>query len=90
MAATRTLTSISTGEWVSKNPVETFNLGALIGEQLQGGEVLLLSGPLGAGKTIFVKGLASSLGLDPEEITSPSLTLVNPTRTRLPVYHADL
>jgi tRNA threonylcarbamoyladenosine biosynthesis protein TsaE len=90
MAATPTSTRISTGEWVSNNPVETFNLGALIGEQLQGGEVLLLSGPLGAGKTIFVKGLASSLGLDPQEITSPSFTLVNPYSGRLPLYHIDL
>jgi len=55
-----------------------------------GGEVLLLSGPLGAGKTIFVKGLASALGLDPEEVTSPSFTLVNPYAGRLSLYHIDL
>lgn len=50
----------------------------------------MLDGPLGAGKTVFVKGLASALGIDPEEITSPSFTLVNPYAGRLPLVHIDL
>ena len=77
-------------EWVSANAEETFQLGEQVGAQLTGGEILLLSGPLGAGKTIFVKGLASALGLDPEEVTSPSFTLVNPYTGQLPLYHIDL
>lgn len=81
---------ISTGEWLSRSAEETFRFGAQTGAELNGGEVLLLSGPLGAGKTIFVKGLASSLGLDPEEVTSPSFTLVNPYDARLRLYHIDL
>lgn len=79
-----------TGQWVSNNAAETFALGERIGAQLKGGEVLLLDGPLGAGKTVFVKGLASALGIDPEEVTSPSFTLVNPYSSRLPLYHIDL
>jgi tRNA threonylcarbamoyladenosine biosynthesis protein TsaE len=81
---------IPNGEWISYQADETFNLGNRIGEQLAGGEIILLSGPLGAGKTIFVKGLASALGIDPEEVTSPSFTLVNPYKGRLTLYHIDL
>ena len=79
-----------TGEWVSNNPEDTFARGEQTGTQLTGGEVLLLDGPLGAGKTVFVKGLASALGVDPEEVTSPSFTLVNPYDGRLPLFHIDL
>jgi tRNA threonylcarbamoyladenosine biosynthesis protein TsaE len=81
---------ISTGEWISHEADETFHLGNRMGEQLTGGEILLLSGPLGAGKTIFVKGLAAALGVDPEEVTSPSFTLVNPHKEKLSLYHIDL
>lgn len=81
---------IPKAEWISHSQAETFRLGEQVGELLIGGEILLLSGPLGAGKTVFVKGLASALGLDPEEVTSPSFTLVNPYAGRLPLYHIDL
>jgi tRNA threonylcarbamoyladenosine biosynthesis protein TsaE len=53
--------------------------------------VLLLSGDLGAGKTAFVKGLAAGLGIDPDEVTSPTFTLVHEYRGgRLPLVHVDL
>jgi tRNA threonylcarbamoyladenosine biosynthesis protein TsaE len=81
---------IPTGEWVSHAPTETFSLGRQIGAELIGGEILLLNGPLGAGKTVFVKGIAAGLGLDPAEVTSPSFTLVNPYSARLTLYHIDL
>jgi tRNA threonylcarbamoyladenosine biosynthesis protein TsaE len=81
---------IPTGEWVSRIASETFNLGKQCGEQLSGGEILLLSGLLGAGKTVFVKGLASALGIDPKEVTSPSFTLVNPYAGKFPLFHIDL
>jgi tRNA threonylcarbamoyladenosine biosynthesis protein TsaE len=81
---------ISTGEWTSFNANETFDLGRQIGAQLRGGEILLLDGPLGAGKTIFVKGLAAGLGVDADEVTSPSFTLVNPYAGRLQLFHIDL
>ena len=78
------------GEFVSAAPEETFNYGHRIGARLTGGEILLLSGPLGAGKTILVKGICAALGIDEEEVTSPSFTLVNPYAGRLQLYHIDL
>jgi len=77
-------------EFISHSPDETFVYGQQIGARLKGGEILLLSGPLGAGKTIFVKGLASALGIDGQEVTSPTFTLVNPYSGSLPLYHIDL
>jgi tRNA threonylcarbamoyladenosine biosynthesis protein TsaE len=82
--------SIPTGEWIASNEADTFDLGVRIGEQLSGGEIILLNGPLGAGKTVFVKGMARALGLDAEDITSPSFTLVNLHQGRLLLYHIDL
>ena len=63
MVTTPTRQHIPTGEWQTLNAEETFALGRKVGEQLSGGEILLLDGPLGAGKTVFVKGLASALGI---------------------------
>lgn len=88
--ATPTQQHIPTGEWQSHDANETLALGAHVGAQLSGGEILLLDGPLGAGKTVFVKGLASALDIDPEEVTSPSFTLVNPYAARLVLFHIDL
>lgn len=79
------------GEWTSRSAEETFDAGRRVGERLAGGEILLLSGTLGAGKTVFVKGLAAGLGLDPAEVSSPSFTLVNRHgEGRLVLYHLDL
>ncbi len=83
-------TSLPAGEIISHNQAETFDLGVGIGEALRGGEILLLSGALGAGKTVLVKGIAHALGVDEEDVTSPSFTLVNPYDGRLRVYHIDL
>ena len=82
--------SIPTGEFVSNNEKETFDLGLRIGEQLRGGEILLLNGSLGAGKTVFVKGIAQALDVDEDDVSSPSFTLVNPYQGRLLLYHIDL
>ena len=51
---------------------------------------MLLYGELGAGKTAFVRGLAAGLGIDPDEVSSPTFTLVQEYRGRLPLYHVDL
>ncbi len=83
--------ALAAGEWTAAGPSETFELGRRVGSRLAGGEILLLSGPLGAGKTVFVKGLAAALGLDPDEVSSPSFTLVNRHDAgRLLLYHLDL
>jgi tRNA threonylcarbamoyladenosine biosynthesis protein TsaE len=82
---------LESGELISSSPEETFEAGRRVGERLAGGETLLLSGALGAGKTVFVKGLAAGLGLDPAEVSSPSFTLVNSyAEGRLPLHHIDL
>jgi len=78
------------GEFHSTSPAETFNFGRRLGARLEGGEILLLNGPLGAGKTLFVKGVCAALGIDEEDVTSPSFTLVNPYDGRLRLYHIDL
>jgi tRNA threonylcarbamoyladenosine biosynthesis protein TsaE len=87
-----TVTEQSTldGEVVSQNERETFDLGVRIGAQLSGGEVILLDGSLGTGKTVLVKGIARALELNDEDVTSPSFTLVNPHHGRLLLYHIDL
>jgi tRNA threonylcarbamoyladenosine biosynthesis protein TsaE len=82
--------SVPVGEFISPNDCATFDLGVRLGRQLSGGEILLLSGPLGAGKTMLVKGIAQALGIDEEDVTSPSFTLVNPHQGRLQLYHIDL
>ena len=69
---------------------ETFALGESIGRGLKGGELILLTGGLGAGKTVLTKGILAGLDYDPDEVTSPSFTLVNLYRARLDTYHIDL
>ena len=87
---TRSRDHLPTGEFYSSSPTETFNLGHRVGARLEGGEILLLNGPLGAGKTLFVKGISSALGVDEEDVTSPSFTRGNPHDGRLRLYHIDL
>jgi tRNA threonylcarbamoyladenosine biosynthesis protein TsaE len=70
---------------------ETADLGRSVGRALKGGELLLLSGDLGYGKTVFARGVAAALGVGPEEVSSPSYTLVHEYRGgRLPLFHVDL
>jgi tRNA threonylcarbamoyladenosine biosynthesis protein TsaE len=70
---------------------ETADVARTLAADLKPGAVMLLSGQLGAGKTAFVRGLAAGLGIDPEEVSSPTFTLVHEYRGgRLTLYHADL
>ena len=75
----------------SHSEADTRAIAAALAPTLLPGAVLLLSGDLGAGKTAFVRGLAEGLGLDPDEVTSPTFTLVHEYRGgRLPLVHVDL
>jgi tRNA threonylcarbamoyladenosine biosynthesis protein TsaE len=65
-------------------------LGRKLGTSLRGGEVVLLFGELGAGKTAFVRGLARGLGADPAEVASPTFVLLTSHPGRLTLHHADL
>lgn len=68
---------------------ETAALGELLGARARPGDVLLLSGPVGAGKTVLAGGVLSGLGV-PGPHPSPTFTLVRTYRARLPAVHADL
>ena len=70
---------------------ETGDVGRRLASTLQSGAVVLLVGDLGAGKTAFVRGLAEGLGVAPEDVSSPTFTLMQEYRGgRLPLIHVDL
>jgi len=75
--------------FISNSPAETESFGRQFAENVKSGDVLALTGELGAGKTQFVKGLVAGLG-DRGVVTSPTFTLIHEySRGRLPVYHFD-
>ena len=78
-------------EILSRSEEETSAAGERLAAALKPGDVVLLFGDLGAGKTAFVRGLAEGLGIDPDEVSSPTFTLLHEYRGgRLRLYHADL
>ena len=76
-------------QFVSASPAETRALARRLSRCLVGGDVLLLQGNLGAGKTEFVKGLAEGLQVT-DLVTSPTFTLLNVYHGAMPLYHFDL
>jgi len=75
----------------TKGASETIRLGKRIGALLQPGDVVALSGELGAGKTHFIKGLATGAGVGKSTyVSSPSFTLINEYPGKVPFYHIDL
>ena len=76
---------------VSDSESQTLDLGKTLGRLLQQPTMILLQGDLGAGKTVFARGIARGLGVDPQiPITSPTFTLMNHYPARLDLYHFDL
>ena len=70
---------------------ETLRLGRVVAGGFKGGELILLEGDLGLGKTVFAKGIAEGLGISRDEVTSPSFTIVQEYEGgRFPMFHVDL
>ena len=81
------------GAWsvISHSQRQTKSCGKKLAQLLEGGEIIGLSGELGAGKTCLVRGVAEGLGVGEKAwIRSPTFTLINEYHGRLPVYHIDL
>jgi tRNA threonylcarbamoyladenosine biosynthesis protein TsaE len=76
---------------VSHGAEQTRRLGAHLGALLKAGDLVLLEGEFGTGKTTFAQGIAAGLGLDARYVNSPTFTLINEHRGgRAPLYHIDL
>ena len=76
--------------WETASAAETHALGRTLGEACAGREVIALIGPLGAGKTCLVRGLAEGLGVPTHLVASPTFVLIHEYAGRLALYHADL
>jgi tRNA threonylcarbamoyladenosine biosynthesis protein TsaE len=74
----------------SGSPGDTLAIARALGEILAPGDVVGLTGELGAGKTLFCKGVGESLGIPPDRVLSPSFTIVTEHRGRLPLTHVDV
>lgn len=68
---------------------ETMLVGKVLGELLNSGDIVCLTGDLGTGKTAFTNGIARALGIE-DYITSPTFTIVNEYKTEIPLYHFDV
>ncbi|MEP7310089.1 MAG: tRNA (adenosine(37)-N6)-threonylcarbamoyltransferase complex ATPase subunit type 1 TsaE [Acidobacteriota bacterium] len=80
-----------TKTYITHSEDETARVGFELAPLLPSASVLLLFGDLGAGKTAFVRGMAEALGIDRDQVSSPTFTLVQEYRGgRLPLFHADL
>jgi len=78
-------------QYTTNSERETFLLAKKLAASFKGNEVVLLEGELGAGKTIFAKGIAAGLDLkDVHQVCSPSYTLVNIYQAKYPIFHIDL
>lgn len=74
---------------ISKSENDTLKLGKKVSKQMKGGEVILLNGDLGCGKTVFAKGFAEGTGVK-EPVTSPTFTIVNKYSGKFTMYHFDM
>ncbi|MFU0782894.1 MAG: tRNA (adenosine(37)-N6)-threonylcarbamoyltransferase complex ATPase subunit type 1 TsaE [Thermoanaerobacterium thermosaccharolyticum] len=73
----------------TKSPNETEKIGFKLGSLLKRGSIVLISGELGVGKTVFTKGIAKGMGID-DYVTSPTFMIVNEHLGDIPLYHFDV
>ena len=88
-AARRRATSSLPWKLTSSSHQQTDWLGQVLGHTLRGGETIALYGPLGAGKTALVRGIAQGLGASPTAVTSPTFVVIHEYQGRLPLAHMD-
>lgn len=77
------------GRCITRSERETFELGERLAGELKDGDIVELNGRLGAGKTVFAKGIARGLGIA-EDVTSPTFTILKEYAGRLKLNHFDL
>lgn len=78
-------------KYISTSQEETEKIAGEFAKTLNQGDIVLLQGDLGAGKTVFVKGIVKHFGGDPDGVTSPTFTIVNEYQLSVfPIYHFDL
>ncbi|RMH08095.1 MAG: tRNA (adenosine(37)-N6)-threonylcarbamoyltransferase complex ATPase subunit type 1 TsaE [Nitrospirae bacterium] len=68
----------------------TTRLGHIIGHCVEGGDVIAITGEVGVGKTVLVRGIAEGAGVDPLQVSSPTFTLIQVYRGRVPMVHVDV
>ncbi len=76
--------------FITENTADTIAAGKQLAAFLKNGDLVSLTGPLGAGKTCFIKGIALGAGVVESEIKSPSFTLINEYYGKMPIFHVDL
>lgn len=74
---------------ISNSVHETIQFGKEFAKELSPGDIVCLDGDLGAGKTHFVKGIASFFGVKEETVSSPTFTLINEYQGTVPIFHFD-
>jgi len=75
---------------ISNSPEDTLAIARLLGASLRPGDVVALTGDLGAGKTLFCKGVGEALGISPDRIVSPTFTIVTEHAGTVPLTHIDV
>ncbi len=74
----------------SFSPEDTLKIAKEFARELKGNELICLKGELGAGKTVFIKGIASYFGIDKNDVNSPTFTLMNIYEGEITIFHLDL
>jgi len=80
---------IKSKKFISHSVHDTLSFGKVLSGYLQKSDIICLFGQLGAGKTVFTKGIASGLGIKRDKIISPTFVLIREHHGRIPLYHFD-